>query len=376
MNLTLLADADLAGGNWTTLWFYVGLALGVSFICSVLEAVLLTTRRPHLEMRKLEGDAGAIVMGHLKSDLDQAISAILTLNTVAHTLGAAGAGAEAAKLFSSQSLGLFSAILTLAILFLSEIIPKTIGAIYWKPLMGPSAYTIRVLIWILYPIVWLSQAVTRALKPKNQGPTVTRAEIEILAQISRREGALDQRELEIIGNLFQLATVRVSDVLTPRTVVFALPQHLTVAEARTLHTDLTYSRIPLFTKHVDDANTFVLRHDLLGVPPEAQETTTLKSLSRPLISVPPDLSIARVLDRFVAEQEHIFVVIDEYGGTEGIITLEDSIETLLGSEIIDESDITVDLRDLAQQRRNKKLARLASTAQPHSPDKPQSEPSQ
>lgn len=378
MNILLAAAEPTTiaeNGSWAAFWAYITLALGVSFVCSVLEAVLLTTRRAHIEVAIQQGSRGARLMGRLKHDLDQAISAILTLNTVAHTLGAAGAGAQAAALLSSDLLGLVSGLLTLAILFLSEIVPKTIGAIYWKPLLSPSAYVIRFLIVVLYPIVWLSQAVTRALKPKNAGPTVTRAEIEILARISQREGDLDERELQLIRNLFQLGNVRVVDILTPRTVVFALPRSLTVGEVRDLHPNIYYSRIPIFTESIDDANAFVLRHDILAVDPSEQPQVTLDTLARPLHSAAPDLRISRALDRFIAEQQHIFLVVDEFGGTEGIVTLEDAIETLLGTEIVDESDYTANLQALAQRRQRDRLARIATEKEKRKKEERQQEES-
>ena len=345
-------------GSVTGLLIYISVALGFSFFCSVLEAVLLSSSLSYVEMLGQQGSRAGRIMRHYKDNVEQAIAAILTLNTVAHTVGAAGAGAQAAALFGSQWIGVISAILTLLILVFSEIIPKTLGAAYWKQLVLFAAYSIQGLVWIFYPLVWAFQRLGRLIAPRGSEPTVTRSELLVLAQISTGEGALREQENRILTNLLRLGYVRVEDILTPRTVLFDLQQDLTVAEAAAAHRILPYSRIPIFDESPDDITAFVLRQDILVSVAKDEDQVTLKEISRPIHSVPESMTVANVLDEFMARQEQIFLVFDEYGGTSGIITLEDATESLLGVEITDESDLVADLQELARQRYSRQQRRL------------------
>jgi len=337
-------------GSVSGLLIYIVVALTFSFICSLCEAVLLTASLSYIEVRAETGDRAGLLMRRFRDNVERPISAILTLNTIAHTVGAAGAGAEAAAIFGNEYIGVISAVLTLLILVLSEIIPKTLGAVYWKPLLGFAAYTIQALVWVLYPAVWAFDLLTRLLTPADREATVTRGEIEVMARISTGKGGLAESEQVILGNLLHLGRVSVSDVMTPRTVTLSFPQTCTVGEVMQAHRLLPFSRIPIYDQSPDDTSAFVLRSDILSAAAEDRDGVTLAELARPLHSIPETMTVDRVMAEFVSRHEHIFLVFDEFGGTAGIITLEDAVESLLGVEITDESDLVADLRLLAQQR--------------------------
>ena len=337
-------------GSYTVLFFYIGIALGISFLCSVLEAVLLSSSLSHIEITAQNGGRAGKLMRRYKNNIEQAISAILTLNTIAHTVGAAGAGAEAAAIFGSQWIGMISAVLTLLILIFSEIIPKTLGAVYWKQIMPFAAYTIHVLVIALFPLVWMFQKLTSLISPDEREPTVTRSELEILAKVSTEEGALKQGESLILRNLLTLDGVQVQDVMTPRTVIFMLEDTVTVGDVITKHKVMPFSRIPIYKESPDDIQSFVLRYEILQAAAEDRLDVKMSALARHIQSVPETLSVAKALEKFMTDQEHIFLVFDEYGGTAGIITLEDTIESLLGVEITDESDAVTDMQELARKR--------------------------
>ncbi|RMF80243.1 MAG: HlyC/CorC family transporter [Chloroflexi bacterium] len=342
-------DGEVSGSVGGLLLF-IGIALGISFLCSIWEAVMLSTSFSHIEVLIEQGKRAGYIMRAHKDNIERPISAILTLNTIAHTVGAAGAGAQAVGVFGNEFVGIISAVLTLLILIFSEIIPKTLGAAYWKQLMPFTAYSVRLLVIVLYPIVVAFQAMTSLLASKTEEPKITRSELEVMAQIGAGEGSIEEKENRIFHNLLGLRLVTVGDIMTPRTVAYTLREDMTVDEVVKEIKALPYSRIPIYKEDRDNIEYYVLSSDILAAAAEDNDRTTLKELSRPLHSVPETLSADRVLDEFIARKEHIFLVFDEYGGTAGIITLEDVIETLLGIEITDESDIVADMRQLAQQR--------------------------
>ena len=339
----------------SVLIFYVLFALSFSFFCSICEAVLLSTSFSYVELLVEKKErVGKMMRGH-KQNMEQGISAILTLNTIAHTVGAVGAGSQAAVIFGNKWIGLISAILTLLILVFSEIIPKTLGALYWKQLVPFTAYSLKILIWILYPIVWITHSISQLITFRSKNPTTSRAELEVLAKIGAREGILEDKEHVILRNLLFLSKVKVSDIMTPRTVIFMLQENVTVENVKDNSQVLTYSRIPVYGKSTDDVCGFVLRHQILSALAEDRDKVKLSELKRPIHSVPETVDVARVLEEFTKRHEHIFLVIDEYGGTAGIITLEDALESLLGTEITDETDLVVDLRELAKKRHSRKF---------------------
>jgi len=349
-----MADADdVAGaavdGSYLGLVVFVAIALGVSFLCSIWEAVLLSTPRSHIGVLVEQGSAGGKQLQHMRREVDRPISAILTLNTVAHTVGAAGAGAEATALFGSAWFGVISAVLTLLILIFSEIIPKTLGTVYCRGLAPFTGVSLTWLVRLLGPVVWVLEFMTRLLKPKEQSPTVTRADLQALAAISAEEGGLDADEALTFHNLLRLEQVRVKEVMTPRTVIEYLDERATVGEV--LDGDLPrFSRLPISPHDADDISAYVLRSELLERGIKGERDTVLKDFAHPLVVVPLGASVADAFDRLLGQRHPMLLVADEFGGTAGVVTLEDTLETLLGREIMDESDRTPDLRELAREK--------------------------
>jgi len=352
-----ITPTDGAEGTLGGLILYVVIALGVSFLCSVLEAVLLSVTLSHVEVLMDQGSqAGALMQKH-KEDVERPISAILTLNTIAHTVGAAGAGAEATAIFGNQYIGIISAVLTLLILVFSEIIPKTLGAVYWKQLTPFAAYTIQFLVFILFPAVWVFEKLTAFLQRNVSETTLTRADFEVLAKIGEREGILQEEENRVLRNLFRLGRIQVKTIMTPRTVITTFQQNLTVKQTLSQDKPLHYARVPIHDGNIDDITGYVLRMHVLQQSSADNHEVTLQELSQKIHAVSEHTLVSIVLNEMIARQEHIFLVVDEFGGTAGIVTLEDAIESLLGLEIIDESDEVTDLRKLAQERYNRQKSK-------------------
>lgn len=335
----------------TLLIVYVLVALGFSFLCSVFEAVLLSVSRPHISLMERAGNRAGAVLRKLKSDINAPLAAILTLNTVAHTVGAAGAGAQATVVFGNQYLGLASAVLTLLILIFSEIIPKTLGAVYWRQLAPATAYSVRTMVWLLYPFVKLSEWLTRGL---SHGPTLTgfsRDEFAVMAQLGEEEGQLDPHEYSILHNLFfTLRDQSVREIMTPRTVVFSLSQELTLTEAWEQVEQSQFSRIPIYENDNPDLVVgFVLKQDLLLAWVREEREQKLERFRRDMLMLPETATIYHAFQKMLARHLQISAVVDEYGGLEGLVTLEDLLETLLGEEIVDEADKTRDRQELARR---------------------------
>lgn len=341
-----------AAGTWEGLLLFITVAIGFSFLCSILEAVLLSTSVSFIESNIEAGRAWARRMQAHKAGVERPIAAILTLNTFAHTIGAAGAGAEAQAIFGDELFAIITAILTLMILVFSEIIPKTLGATYWQALNPFAAYAIQVLVWAMLPIVWLLEQVTKLIGggSTSHAPTISRAEIEAMARIGASEGALLEREDRILRNVLQLNKVQVGDIMTPRTVVLAFQRDMTVREVLAKHTSIPYSRLPIYAEDADDIEGFVLRHEIFLSYANGEYDKLLHTMQRDIIAIPESASVSAALEELISKQEHICLVIDEYGGTAGILTMEDTIETLLGIEITDESDLVADLRKMAEDR--------------------------
>jgi CBS domain containing-hemolysin-like protein len=340
---------------------YVMIALGFSFLCSIAEAVILSVTTPHIALMQQQGRRAGALLAKLKREVNSSLAAILTLNTIAHTVGAAGAGAQAAKVFGSAYLGVASGVLTLLILVFSEIIPKTLGAHYWKQLAPLTAYLLQGLIWILYPFVKLSEALTRGL---SHGPGLTgfnREELAVMAELSASEGHLDQQEIIILQNLLRLRETRVTDAMTPRTVVFSLSENLSVEEFFWKYGSERFSRIPIYAEAPGHLNGFVLRSDLLLAQARGNTDSRLSTYRRQMSALPATTSLARAFDRFLRQRAHIMMVVDEYGTLKGILTLEDILETLLGLEIVDEGDATVDMQALARRLWKKRAGAMGIT---------------
>lgn len=364
LSILVLAAAPIPGaegsGTLSGLLTYISVALALSFLCSVLEAILLSASPSYVETLVQEGSRAGKLMGAHKENVEVPISAILTLNTIAHTVGAAGAGAEATALFGSEYFGLISAVLTFLILVFSEIIPKTIGAMYWRPLLPFAAYTIRFLVWVLYPAVWFLQWTTRVFQREENAPTITRHEIAAMASLGADEGSIDEAETRVLRNLLQLNRVHVYDIMTPRTVALMLQEKLTIGEVMQRQRALPFSRIPIYGDSLDDVTGFVLRHDILSRAAHDEDSICLCDIKRDLHPIPEGVTVAHALNEFVKRQQHMFLVIDEYGGMAGVLTMEDALESLLGAEITDESDLVADMRKMAQERYQKTQGLLNS----------------
>ena len=335
---------------------YVLLALVFSFLCSVAEAVLLSITPSYIAGLHDRKPKLAVLLKQLKQDnVDQSLAAILTLNTIAHTVGAIGSGSKATVVFGSAWFGLFSAIMTLMILFLSEIIPKTIGAVYWRTLAGLTARFVRTLIWVLYPLIWISETLTRLIARGKTVHVFSRDEFIAMAGIGERAGKIDPRESRIIRNLFRLGALAAHDIMTPRTVISGLPQDMTVTEALDAKPSVTFSLLPLYQADLDAITGFILRDDLLLSKARDRGDVKLKTLKREIKTVPGTMPLSNLLEFMLDQRQHITLVVDEYGGTKGLVTTEDVVETLLGMEIVDEMDRVEDMQALARQQWKKRV---------------------
>jgi CBS domain containing-hemolysin-like protein len=338
---------------------YVLIALGFSFLCSIAEAVILSITHPYISVLEGEGNRAAPILREMKRDINDPLAAILTLNTTAHTIGAAGAGAQAAAVFGSASVGVASAILTFMILVFSEIIPKTLGANYWRQLAPVTAYTLRFLIWILYPFVVMSAMLTRLLSRESPHGHFRKEEFTAMAQAGVEEGKLDLHESLILKNLFLLKETRVTDVMTPRTVVFSLDEQLLVREYFDKYNSNRFSRIPVYKEgDRDHVSGFVLRSDLLLSHARGNSDNNLEVYRREMPALPDNSSLQVAFELFMEKRCHIMLVVDEYGSMEGILTLEDILETILGIEIVDEGDTIDDMRKLARRLWKKRANRM------------------
>lgn len=356
--LAVVAPSGDGGGSGslTLLIVYIAVAIGISFLCSIMEAVLLSVTPAYIgALENDKPELGARWRG-LKEDVDRPLAAILTLNTFAHTIGAAGAGAEAAAVFESVSVGVFSFFLTLGVLIFSEIIPKTLGAVYWRGLAPMVSRLLGPLILLTYPIVvpskWFAKLLTRGEKQSE----VSREELAALAEIGAEEGVFDDREARLFQSLLRFESLRASDVMTPRTVVVAYPETASVAEL--VDDKRPFSRYPVFNDDRDDVTGYVLLSDALAHVADDEHELPLSAVRRDLIAVNEDEPLLEVFDDLLEGHEHIALVVDEYGGTAGIVTMEDVIETLIGLEITDETDADEDMQVLARDQWRNRAGRL------------------
>ena len=338
--------------------YFLG-AVIVSFVCSVLESVLLSVTMPFVSvLEKEKPKAGALLKQH-KHNINKSIASILILNTVANTVGAAAVGAQAERVFGSGALFWVSAILTFAILFFGEIIPKTIGATYWKQLAPLAAYMIRFFIWFTYPIIILTLFVTNRIKKGDEGHSLSKEELLESALLSEDEGVLDEQESDIIENILKLDDIKVHDILTPRSVVFALEHNRTIADVIKNEPDIfKYSRIPVYEGNIENVTGMILTKQLFGQALK-DDSKCIKDIEKDIYRINEQVPVSWALDLFIEKKEHMFLVLDKYDQVEGIVTLEDCVETILGVEIVDESDAHVDMRELAKlkmrlQRRHQK----------------------
>lgn len=340
------------------LLFYLFLAVGVSFLCSILEAALLSITPAHIAVLNERGSRTGKRLRRLKRNIDQPLSAILSLNTIAHTFGAAGVGAQAQIVFGKAWVSVTSAVVTLLILVFSEIIPKTLGASHARTLAGFTAAACIVLIYLTWPLVQLSKGITRWLSPDRDAPTVSREEFRVLAQTGTREGVFEEEESNIFANLIRFSAIRVEDIMTPRVVVEMMRCDQTVSATMESSRAMPFSRFPVYGESDEDIRGYVLKTDIMLAQARGEGDTRLEDLKRDVLFVPEFISLQNLFSQLLARQEHFAVAVDEYGGLAGVVTMEDVLETLLGMEIVDESDTVEDLRQAAREKWKSRARKL------------------
>ena len=326
---------------------YLVFALVTSFICSLLESVLLSVNHTHLALQIKKGSKSGFMLRDMKKNINQSLAAILALNTIANTVGAAGVGAQAFLLFGKEWVAVASGLLTVLILIFSEIIPKTLGTVYWKRLSPFAAYTLKGLIFISYPVVFFLEKISQLIARRGSQSDITREELMVLAELGVSKGILHKKEARILENLLLLREIKTGDILTPRSVILAFQRDRTVHDVVEENTPIQFSRIPVYDDNLDTITGVVLKSELIEAFYTGRENESVGSLVKPIHAVPESKSIADLLDDFINRREHIFMVVDEYGGSAGIVTLEDTVETLLGVEIVDEFDSVDDMQEFA-----------------------------
>lgn len=351
-------QAPLGSTSMLLLLLYLSVAIGFSFYCSVAEAVLLSITPSFIATLRGSKPAAAERLHKLKSNIDRPLAAILSLNTIAHTIGAAGVGAQASVAMENVPLGVVSGVLTLLILIFSEIIPKTIGALYWRKLGPAIATTVNWLILLMYPLVWISEKLTRVLSGGKSHHTVSREELTATLAIGAQQGVLDPHELTVFKSLMRFPTFEVRDVMTPRIVTVGFDETKTVGELYEQHPDLPVSRLPIFKNKLDETTGFVLKDDLLLAHARGESDRPLADFRRDILSVLDTSTLPSLLEQLLKDRIHIAVVIDQYGSLVGVVTLEDVVETLLGLEIVDEQDSQVDLQQFARDRWKQRAAKV------------------
>jgi len=330
----------------------VVLVIVISAGCSLFEAVLYAVPIRHIEGMIQAGMSAGKTLKELRSNIERPIGAILTLNTIVNTAGAAIAGAAASSVFDHNYVVYFSCFFSIAILIFSEIIPKTAGVVYAKSLAPVLAFPMKALVSIMVPAIWFSSFIIHLIAPSQKKETVTAEEIRIMARLSVNTGGIMPYQKEFIENILTLQDKTVKDVMTPRTVIFSLSEHLTLKEASQKISKWEHSRFPVYDKDKEDIVGIVLTKELLLKLAKGNEDMRLTEIMRPVHFVVETAKLDKILMEFLQLRQHLFIVLDEYGGISGLITLEDIIEELLGREIIDESDMVVDKREMARKRRS------------------------
>ncbi|WP_300375372.1 hemolysin family protein [Henriciella sp.] len=358
----------------TLLIIYLCLAIGVSFFCSIAEAVLLSVRPSYIATLEERGARGARTLAKVRSNIDRPLAAILTANTIAHTVGAAGVGAQSAIVFGNAYLGVTSGVLTLLILVFSEIIPKSLGAAHWQSLAPTMAVLIRWLTLLLLPAVIIFEALTRLIaRTSGNQPTFSRDEMQAMAKIGAREGEIGSQEHSIVSNVMKLNVLSVRDIMTPRPVIFSAHEDMSVDDFFAEHAQKPFSRIPIYENEADSINGYVLKNDLLLAQARDAFDNKLASFRRDFLVLPDFLTASQAFGSLMEDKSHIALVVDEYGTVQGLLTLEDVIETLVGLEITDELDVVENMQTLARKRWRERIARMG--IDPDSLARPETEPS-
>jgi len=325
-------------------------SIGFSFLCSILEAVLLSITPSYVSIKEQEGSPVATKLKDFKEDIDRPLSAILTLNTIAHTLGAILVGKYAAKVFGNSELWemIIAIIMTLAILILSEIIPKTIGANNWKSLTPFTVRTLGVLLFLLSPLIWVSQLITKTFKKEKDKSVLSRADFMAMTEIASSQGVFREGESRVLRNLLRFDNIHVADVMTPRVVVGSMPENMTAQEFYDKN-DMRFSRIPIYKDKPDEITGYVLKDQILLNLIKGKGDAPLSTLRREMVMTKNNESIRQLFNRLLEKQEHIALAVDDFGGITGLVTIEDIVETLLGLEIVDEFDNEEDMREHARK---------------------------
>lgn len=337
---------------YTLLIVFLLLSIVFSFLCSIWEAVLLSITPSFTQMQVQEGNDLGKSLQEFKENVDRPLAAILTLNTIAHTVGAIGVGAQATSIWgaSIMATAVVPVLMTLAILLLSEIIPKTIGANYWKELAGFTVSSLRIVMWVLTPLVYVSQIITRALKKDKEASVFSRADFGAMAELGSQQGVFDEGESNILRNLLRFNTVFAKNIMTPRTVMVASDQSASIKDFHDTHPNLRFSRIPVFDESQDKITGYVLKNQILKKLIDGHGEEPLSSIRRDVLAVKETFPIPDLFSHFTTKREHIAIVVDEFGGTAGVVTMEDVIETLLGLEIVDETDNSSDMQEMARKQ--------------------------
>ena len=338
----------------------VSFAVLISGMCSLFEAVLYSVPISHVESLAEDGRKSGLILRALRRDVDRPIAAILSLNTIANTAGAAVAGAAAAAVFGQAWVGWFSAVFTMAILIFSEVIPKTAGVVYSRPLARVIARPLKVLVLVFRPFIWLTSLFTRMMAAGHQQNQVSQEELVIMTRLGMQTGVIDADEAKVIQNILSLQSKSARDIMTPRTVMLSLGGQLSANEAREKTGVLDYSRVPVYDKDAEDVVGVMLRRDLLTAMAEDRGHVRIEEIMRPVDFVVESLRLNRLLRMFVERREHLLMVVDEFGGLAGLVTLEDVLEEILGQEIVDEFDTVTDLRELARDRRQRTFGQQPS----------------
>ncbi len=345
-------------------YLYLGLffvlSIGFSFLCSILEAVLLSITPQFIRQEKNKGAAYAAILDKYKEDIDKPLSAILSLNTIAHTVGAIGVGAIAGKIFGENHIDLgfmvitaeqiIATLMTLAILIISEIIPKTIGANNWRKLTPVTVRILRLLMWILRPLVWISQTITKRLKKDKEKSILSRIDFTAITQEVEKSGALDVQETTIIKNLLAFQKKKVRDIMTPKTVMFMIEEDMTLEDFNKQKNHHIFSRIPIYNDTRDNITGMILKDDILQSLADGTTSHPVKEMKREIDFVGMDKPLTELFKFFAKERRHLAIVTDEYRTVQGLVTMEDMFETLMGFEILDESDTVADLQEFAKKR--------------------------
>lgn len=342
----------------------VSVAIAVSFLCSLLEAAFYSIPPSLIEKLKREDKRQGEMLQALRQDVEKPITAILTLNTAAAVAGSAVAGAAAVHVFGEESLALFTAGFTLLILLLGEIVPKTIGVAHARALAPWLARPLTAMVWLCLPVIWVLGRLIRFIGRKQKGPEADEDDIRAVVSLTRKSGVLKPYEESAIRNILALDIKRVGDIMTPRTVVFSLPADMTVDQAMEQNAQWAHTRVPVYQgENAEDILGVVYRRQVFEAAANDKGHLKLSDIMKPARYVPESLTLDKLLRQLLESRLHLFVVLDEYGGMAGVVTLEDVLEEMLGSEIVDETDEVVDMRELARRRRSERVTQAGNVGQ-------------